>query len=62
MKVGEGPLGVAAHPTNGRVYVADWYTHKIYVVDPDAGAIVSEIEVGQVALRPRGHARRAAAA
>src|SRR5690242_6681661 len=28
-KVGEAPLGVAAHPTNGRVYVADWYTHSV---------------------------------
>ena len=36
-KVGEAPLGIAAHPTNGRVYVADWYTHKISVVDPVGG-------------------------
>ena len=38
-KVGEAPLGVAAHPTNGRVYVADWFTHKISVVDPAAGKV-----------------------
>ena len=58
IKVGDGPLGVAAHPTNGRVYVADWYQHKVFVVDPVAGAIVAEIQVGKspsgLAVTPDG--------
>ncbi len=58
IKVGNGPLGVAAHPTNGRVYVADWYQHEIYVVDPVAGAAVAPNWCRQVAVRPRGYARR----
>ena len=28
IKIGEGPLGIAAHPSNGRIYVADWYTQR----------------------------------
>ena len=57
-KVGEAPLGIAAHPTNGRVYVADWFTHKISVVDPTAGKVVAEIAVGDspsgLAVTPDG--------
>ncbi len=33
LKLGSGPLGIAAHPTRPEIYVADWYTHKIAVVD-----------------------------
>ncbi len=34
---GEGPLGVAADPRRDRIYVADWYRHRIAVIDT-AGA------------------------
>ena len=27
--VGNGPLGVAVHPVDGRIFVADWYDHRL---------------------------------
>ena len=48
LALGGGPLGVAAHPAKAEVYVADWYAHKVMVIDdgkPNQG--LAEIAVGQ---------------
>ena len=38
--------GVAVHPSGAPVYVADWYEHRIHVVDPAAGTVTADIPVG----------------
>ena len=52
--MGSGPVGVAVNPQTGRVYVADWYEHKLFVVDPDNGADRGRGRGGAVAVRRRG--------
>ena len=56
--MGGAPLGIAAHPTRPEVYVADWYAHKIIVVDTAKFAAIAEIPVGKspsgVAVTPDG--------
>ncbi len=56
--VGAGPLGIAVAPDGQRVFVADWYVHKLFAVDPVAVKIVGEVDVGQspsgVAVTPDG--------
>ena len=47
VKVGEGPLGIAVNPVTGDVLVADWYEHKLRVIDPATLATKAEILTGQ---------------
>ena len=35
--VGKGPLGIVCSATGKRVYVADWYTHKVSIIDIQQG-------------------------
>jgi YVTN family beta-propeller protein len=60
---GAGPLGMAAHPTANRLYVANYGRaipgNTVSVVDLDTNAIVATIPVGQrpgnVAVNPAGN-------
>jgi YVTN family beta-propeller protein len=58
LKLGGGPLGIAAHPSRPEVYVADWYARKITVIDTASLAAMAEIAVGQspsgIAVTPDG--------
>jgi YVTN family beta-propeller protein len=58
LAIGEGPLGIAAHPANAEIYVADWYAHKILVVETEGFTKVAEVAVGQspsgLAVTPDG--------
>ena len=42
IKIGDGPLGVAANPPKWEVYVADWYAHKISVISAFPFAFVTD--------------------
>ena len=45
--VGEGPLGIGVDPQDKNVYVADWYTHRIYVIDTASLKVKKEFRVGR---------------
>ena len=44
---GSGPLGIAVDPRNGRIYVADWYEHKVRAFDPADLRQIGEAGVGK---------------
>ncbi len=54
--VGGGPLGIAANPVTGDIYVADWYAHKLSVIRD--GAVHAAVATGDspsgVAVTPDG--------
>lgn len=54
--LGAGPLGIAANPVDGSVYVADWYEHRLFVVRD--GSVAAEMPTGEspsgVAVTPDG--------
>ena len=52
-RVGQYPKVVAVAPDDARVYVANWGTGDVAVVDPAAGRVVAKLDVGR---RPRGMA------
>ncbi len=41
-----GPVGIAAAPHSGLVFVSDWYNARIFVLDADDLATVRELETG----------------
>lgn len=47
LTLGGGPVGVAVNPATGEIYVADWYSHTVKVVEPKSFIKVAEIEVGK---------------
>lgn len=41
-----GPIGIAADPGSGRVFVSDWYNARIWVIDGDAMAVTGTLKTG----------------
>lgn len=56
--VGQAPQGVGVSPNGGRVYVADWVTDNVSVIDTATNTVVATIAVGSfptgVAVNPDG--------
>ncbi len=57
--VGQGPLGVALDVTGERLFVADWYTDQVYIIDTAklivAGAITVGTSPAGMAASPDNH-------
>lgn len=58
VKLGEGPLGLALDPRGAKLFVADWYSDQLYVIDTAQKTVVAQIKVGRspsgMAVSPDG--------
>jgi YVTN family beta-propeller protein len=45
--VGQGPLGLALDGTGKRLFAADWYSDKVFVINTATQAVTGEIAVGK---------------
>jgi len=46
IKVGSGPYAVAYDPSNGYVYVANWYSNNVSVINGATNKVIANIAVG----------------